>query len=392
MSQAKPLGHIVVLDISQGIAGPYCGGLFAEYGARVIKVEQPEGDWMRGLGHGANNMSAGALTYNRGKACLGIDIKTPEGKAAVLSLAETADVFIQSARPGVMDRLGVGYRDVKARNPRIVYVSVSGYGLTGPYRSRPMTDTIAQAQSGLMSVNRGRDGIPHKIDTTIVDAITGLYAFQAASMAVFGPREGRQAREIDISLLQAAAAIQAPKIVEYGLLGRMPELLNAPAGTYPTKDGWIAITLVRDAGFPPIAQTLGRPELVDDPRFKSFDGRRRHLDALIEIIEAELAKDTTAAWVEKFREAGVLASPIHDYGDWLADENVRAIEAAPLAALPSGEALPFPRTPGAPAFDAVTPQVGEHTRALLAEAGLDAAAIDDLLARGVAVAPNGAGD
>ena len=392
MSQTKPLGHIVVLDISQGIAGPYCGGLFAEYGARVIKVEHPAGDWMRGLGHGANNMSAGALTYNRGKECLGVDIKAPEGKAAVLTLVEKADVFVQSARPGVMDRLGVGFEDVKARNPKIIYVSVSGYGLAGPYRSRPMTDTIAQAQSGLMSVNRGRDGIPHKIDTTIVDALTGLYAFQAASMAVFGPREGRQAREIDISLLQSAAAIQAPKIVEYGILGRMPELLNAPAGTYPTKDGWIAITLVRDSGFPPIAETIGRPELPDDPRFKTFDERRRNLDALIEIIEAELVKDTTAAWVEKFGEAGVLVSPIHDYGDWLADENVQAIEAAPLATLPSGEALPFPRTPGALPLDAVTPQVGEHTHALLAEAGLDEAAIADLLARGIAVGPNGAGD
>lgn len=390
MSQAKPLGHIVVLDISQGIAGPYCGGLFAEYGARVVKVEQPEGDWMRGLGHGANNMSAGALTYNRGKEGLAIDVKAPEGKDVVLALAEKADVFIQSARPGVMDRLGLGYDAVKARNPRIVYVSVSGYGLTGPYSARPKTDTIAQAQSGLMAVNRGRDGIPHKIDTTIVDAITGLYAFQAASMAVFGPREQRQARQLDISLLQSAAAIQAPKIVEYGILGAMPELLNAPAGTYPTKDGWIAVTLVRDGGFPPIVQTLGRPELADDPRFKTFNDRRRNLDALIEIMEAELVKDTTAAWVEKFHDAGVLASPIYDYGDWLGDENVKAIEAAPLAALPSGEALPFPRTPGGPPLDATAPQIGQHTRALLAEAGLDEEAVEALLARGVARETDGA--
>ncbi|MGI9385673.1 MAG: CaiB/BaiF CoA transferase family protein [Methyloligellaceae bacterium] len=391
MSQAKPLEHIVVLDISQGIAGPYCGGLFAEYGARVIKVEQPEGDWMRGLGQGVGNMTAAVLTYNRGKEGLAIDVKAPEGKAAVLALAEKVDVFIQSARPGVMDRLGVGYDAVKARNPRIVYVSVSGYGLTGPYSTRPMTDTIAQAQSGLMSVNRGRDGIPHKIDTTIVDAITGLYAFQAASMAVFGPREERQAREIDISLLQSAAAIQAPKIVEYGILGRMPELLNAPAGTYPTKDGWIAITLVKDAGFPPIVQTLGRPELADDPRFKTFDDRRRNIDALIEIMEAELVKETTAVWVEKLGEAGVLSSAIHDYGDWLADENVRAIGAAPPAALPSGETLPFPRTPGGPPLEATAPQIGQHTRTLLAEAGLDEQAIEGLLARGVARDADGAG-
>ncbi|HET7410359.1 MAG TPA: CoA transferase, partial [Paracoccaceae bacterium] len=162
METGQPLHGRIALDFTQGIAGPYAGRLLAEHGARVIKVEPPEGDWIRSIGSGPGGVSVNFLYYNLGKESVTLDLKTPEGVAAALAIAARADVVLESARPGVMDRLGLGFSAVRARNPRVVYLSVSGFGLTGPRATDPMTDTVAQAWSGMMSINRGMDGAPHK--------------------------------------------------------------------------------------------------------------------------------------------------------------------------------------------------------------------------------------
>jgi CoA:oxalate CoA-transferase len=380
MTRPGPLSAITVLDMSQGIAGPSCGGYFAEHGARVIKIEPPEGDWMRHLGTRIDGMSSQAIAYNRGKESLAIDLRKPEGRDVALKLAERADVAIESARPGVFERLGLGFEALKARNPDIVYISVSGWGQHGPNRERPMVDAVAQAMSGLMSVIRSREGAPVKIDATLIDAITGLYAFQAATMALWGKAKGSGAEHIDISLLQSSAHMQAPNILEYGFVGKPPGLLNPPAGNYRTSDGWILITLVTQAQYESICRAVGRPDLIDDARFTTVKARKENVVALRAIIDAALMSRSTAEWVAAFESEGALASGINSYGDWLEHPHVRATAAAPPHRLSDGRDVPLPHLPGQPPFDAPAPAVGQHTRALLAEAGMGDLSIQGMLA------------
>jgi crotonobetainyl-CoA:carnitine CoA-transferase CaiB-like acyl-CoA transferase len=363
-----PLSGRLALDLTQGIAGPYAGRLLAEHGCRVIKVEPPEGDWIRQIGSGPGGISVNFLYYNLGKESVTLDLKTPAGVAAALAIAERADVVLESARPGVMERLGLGFEAVRARNPRVVYLSVSGFGLIGPRAPDPMTDTVAQAWSGMMSINRGADGVPHKIQTTIVDAITGLYAFQAVGMALMaGGPGGAKARRLDVSLMQSAAAIMGPKVMEFAHHGHTPATPNAPAGSYRTADGWIAVTLVRESHFVAMAAAIGRPELSDDPRFATFAARLDNLDALVVILSEVLAARTTAEWLSVFAEKGVLASPINDFGDWLTEPHVVESGAAPVTAVGPGAEAPTPRTPGRPPFVAPAPAAGADTGRVLSE-------------------------
>lgn len=385
MREAKPLQELIVLDVSQGIAGPSCGGYFAEYGARVLKIEPREGDWIRRLGTPIAGMSSQAIAYNRGKESLALDLKRPEGRAVALKLAALAHVFIENARPGVMDRLGLGFEAVKAVRPDIVYVSVSGWGQRGPGRERPMVDTVGQAMSGLMSVMRSRDGAPVKMNATLVDGMTGLYAFQAATMALWGRKPGDRARHIDISLLQSSAHMQGPNILEYGYAGRAPGLYNPPAGNYRTSDGWLAVTLVNETQFAGICTAIGRPELARDARFDSFQSRKANIAELTQVLDAAIATHCTADWLKLFAEAGALASQINTYGDWLEDVHVSAVAAAPPYVLDTGETVRLPHLPGAPPFDAPVPRIGEHTRDVLALAGFAPDEIESLVRDDVAL-------
>jgi crotonobetainyl-CoA:carnitine CoA-transferase CaiB-like acyl-CoA transferase len=384
MPGAKPLQGLIVLDVSQGIAGPSCGGYFAEHGARVVKIEPLEGDWIRRLGTPIAGMSSQTIAYNRGKESLALNLKRPKGRTVALKLAALAHVFIENARPGVMDRLGLGFEAVKAVSPDVVYLSVSGWGQRGPNRELPMVDTVGQAMSGLMSVMRSRDSSPVKMNATLVDGMTGLYAFQAAIMALWARKPGAGASHIDISLLQSSAHMQGPNILEYGYAGRSPGLYNPPAGNYRTSDGWLAITLVNEAQFAGICTAIGRPELARDARFDSFQTRKTNVEELTQILDAAIAKRTTADWLKRFAAAGALASQINTYGEWLEDAHVNAIGAAPAHTLGSGETVRLPHLPGAPPFDAPVPGIGQHTWDILKLAGLAPGDIDSLVREGVA--------
>jgi crotonobetainyl-CoA:carnitine CoA-transferase CaiB-like acyl-CoA transferase len=363
------MAGLLVLDLSQGIAGPYCGRLLADQGARVLKVEPPQGDWMRALGSGPGGTSTSALYYNLGKESLVLDLKQPDDLDRALALAARADVVIESSRPGTMARLGLGFEAVRARNARVIYLTISGFGLNGPRAADPMTDTVVQAFSGYMSINRGRDGIPHKTDTTIIDAVTGQYAFQAVAMALW-PDAGREARHLDVSLMQSAAAILGPKILEAAWLGQPPQAINPPAGSYRTSDGWIAVTLVREEQFRALARAIGEPDLPSDPRFDSFANRARNLTPLLEIIATRFTGRTTGEWVARLTKAGVLASPINEFTDWLAEPQVIATDAAPQTEVLAATFLAVPHSPGQPAHTRPCPRLGEHTEAILSEFGL----------------------
>ena len=386
MHDLRPLKGLRVLDMSQGIAGPHCGGLFAEYGARVIKVEPPAGDWMRPLGPGYDGCSAGFIYYNRGKESLALDLKAEGAAAIVRDIAATCDVFIENNRPGVSQRLGLGFGEISKRRHNVVYVSVSGLGQTGPDAKKPLSDTVAQAHSGMMMINRGRADVPSKIDTTIVDAITGLYAFQSATMALWGDPTTREARHLDISLAQAAAAIQGPKILEYGIIGGMPVKLNAPAGSYPTADGWMALTLVRESDWHAICRGLDREDLIADDRFKTFPDRDENSAELTVLLDEILRTAPTADWVERLTAQGVLASPINDYGDWLKHPQTEATSAAPQSQVARSGDGPVTRTPGRASQTDFCPRLGEHSRALLTEFGIDDAQARDMIASGSIIA------
>ena len=393
MTQRKPLEGLRVLDMSQGIAGPSCAGHFAEFGADVVKIEPLEGDWMRPLGSRVGGTSPQAVTYNRGKQSLAIDLKTDRGRDVALKLAAGSHVAIESARPGVMQRLGLGFADVKAVRPDIVYVSVSGFGQSGPMREAPLVDALAQAKSGLMSVMRSREGAPVKMDATLIDAITGLYAFQAASMALWGRAPGaeaplNEAQHIDISLMQAAAHIQAPNILEWDYVGKPPGVLNPPAGNYRTKDGFLVLTTVNETHYRGIFSAIGQPEIAADPRFATIAARKANLAELRAIVDAALIQRTTAEWIAAFTKEGALASAISTYGDWLADEHAKAVGAAPPYTFATGETARIPHLPGQPPNTAPVPGIGEHSRQVLAGLGLPAAEIEALIAAGIVKCPS----
>lgn len=385
MSYDRPYQGLSVLDLSQGVAGPYCGTLMALYGADVIKVEPPGGDWSRKLGTDYNGHSVLDVCANRGKRSICLDLKHAEGRDIVQALAAEADVVIEGFRPGVADRLGIGYAAIRARNPRVLYVSVSGYGQQGPYREEPCTDTVMQAFSGLMSVNPGNDGAPHRVGFLIVDMVTGLYAYQALATALHGRAGESEGRHIDVSLMQSAAAIQAAKISEYALAGGEPRVLNAPAGTYRTRDGWIAITLVTEAHWVAICNGLELPHLIEDTRFTDFEKRAEHLQALLGILNERLKTKSTSEWCAQLAEAGALCNAIHDFGDWLGHHHVREIDAAPSIPQPRVGSVPTPLIPGMEPLAVdderqLAPAIGEHGREILRERGFDDEVIDKLIA------------
>ncbi len=387
-SYERPFAGITVVDFSQGMAGPGCGLLLAAHGARVIKVEPPQGDWARHLGtrHGAH--AAMEMAVNRGKSSLALDLKQPPGVEVAGRLLETADVMIASFRPGAGDRLGLGYAAMRARNPRLLYVAISGFGQDGPYAERPATDMVAQAYSGIMAINRGADGRPLKVGFVLVDTAASMFAFQAVATSLYARRD--EGRLIDVNLMQAAARLIAPKIVEGHLEGEQPRPLNAPGGAYRTSDGWIAITMMREEQYRDMCRVLGRPDLAEDPRFDSPEKRADALDVLMPMLNEAVRRRTSAEWLEELAAADVLCSEINGIGDWLGDEHVAAVDAAPLLAQQPVGVVPVPRVPGLPE-EAIanlaegSPGHGEHGGEILRGLGYSEARIAELAAAGVVV-------
>ncbi len=382
-----------VLDLGQGVAAPYCAMLLAMHGAEVVKLEPVAGDWSRGLGARYGDHTAMSAHYNRGKKSLALDLKSPAARDIAAILASRADIVVESFRPGVAARLGLGWPELSARNPRLLYLSVSGFGQEGPYAALPCTDSVAQAFSGLMAVNRGSDGAPHRVGAIIIDTLTGLYAAQALGVALYARERRGRGRRLEVSLTQCAAAILGHKLAEHVLEQGSPQPMNVPTGVYRTRDGWLIVALVREEQYVRLAGALGRPDLADDPRFADFAGRARHAEELCAAVAAIFPTDTTAAWLDRLHAADVLADRVNGFDDWLADPHVAATGGAVTVDQPRMGRFPTPRTPGVPA-DADTalspaPAIGEHGRALLASLGIDAATVGRLHAEGVLFLPEG---
>jgi crotonobetainyl-CoA:carnitine CoA-transferase CaiB-like acyl-CoA transferase len=375
MSYDAPFAGLKVVDLSQGIAGPYSAMLLAQYGADVIKVEPPEGDWARALGKRYGDLTAFAVAANLGKRSIVLDLKTDEGHATVRRLAATADVFMESFRPGVAARLGIGYAEVAAGNPRVVYLSVSGFGQSGPDAERPAVDTVFQAFTGIMSVNRGpADGIPHRVPVIVMDMATALCSFQALATALYARRDEARGRYIESSLLRGGATLQAVSMIQHHLEGGKPQPGLTPSGTFRASDGWINITILRDAEFPVLCEALGVPAVGTDARFATNDLRFANLAALTALLEPAFAGRTTAELSARLRAARLMHQRVNTYLEFLDDPQVKATGAVAWIEQPGIGRVPVPQVPGLPPLQsgtprAVAPSLDQHRKEILAELG-----------------------
>lgn len=386
-----PYKGIRVVDMSQGVAGPYCGMLLAQNGADVIKIEPGgDGDWARILGTAYGDHTAFSVVANLGKRSIVMDLKHQDCQGIVDKLVAEADVFIEGFRPGVTARLGYSYERLKEINPKLIYVSISGFGQTGPMRERPAMDPMLQAFTGFMAENKGADGLPHRTPVIFFDMSTALYAQQAVASTLFAQHVHgvKQGRKIEASLMESAAAVQAVRVMSGYREGPFKTTV-APSGTFKTADGWLQVIIVRDAEMQRLAKALGHPEWLDDPRFKSNESRRENYDAITALVGDVLATNTTAHWQANLSEAKLQNEAVQDYPTFVDHPQTEAVGAiARLTQAGSDVPWAVPNIPGMPKFEsgtplAIAPTKGEHTRAIMAEYGYNETDIDRFLTDGV---------
>ena len=393
MSYDAPFAGLKVVDLSQGIAGPYCAMLLAQHGAEVIKVEGiGEGDWARTLGTRYGSHSAYSIIGNLGKKSIAVDLKSDAGKQVLWRLLEGADVFLEGFRPGAIRRLGFDYDSVAAREPRLLYLSISGFGQSGPLAERPAMDPVLQAYTGLMIENRGEDGIPHRVPVIVVDMSTALYAFQALSAALYARRDEARGRYLDVSLMQAATALQSIRLMACHLEGGTMKPGGAPGGVFQMADGWMSMVAINDRDWRALCAALQMPALADDARFATPAARLANDVALYAIVRPALAAEPWAVWSQRLTEARLMHERLNSYAEFLDQPHVREtglIQWLTQAGL--NRPVPVPALPGMlHQLDgtprATAPVTGQHTADVLAEHGFSAAEIETLLAQGTVAA------
>lgn len=390
MSYDAPFAGLKVVDLSQGIAAPYAAMLLAQYGADVIKVEVLDGgDWVRSTAPEPGGNTALSVMGNLGKRSVGLDLKSPEGAAVLWRLLEGADVFMEGFRPGVIKRLGFGYETMAARHPRILYLSMSGFGQSGPLAERPAMDPVLQAFCGFMAENRDSNGAPRGVASIPVDLITALYAFQALAAALYARRDETHGRHIEASLMEGAAWINTFAMLLRAVEGGSMPPPRPPMGCFRTADGWMLIIVAGRRGWPEFCQAVERPDLGTDPRFQTIKGRQDHGALVVSLVSEIIAGRPTAHWSEVFTRFGVMHAVANESMDVLNDPHVTATGLFSHLAQPGLLAkMPIPRIPGAPPIESGTPRgtaplAGADTEAVLAAHGYAAQDIHELMARGI---------
>jgi crotonobetainyl-CoA:carnitine CoA-transferase CaiB-like acyl-CoA transferase len=390
MAGPLPLDGIKVVDFSQGVAGPHAGLLLALQGADVIKVEPTErGDWSRLLGRNYGDASAFSIYYNRGKRSISVDMKTSEGQALAFKLAAQADVVIEAFRPGVMKRFGLDYDKIKSANPNVVYLAITGFGQTGSNVQQPATDAVVQGYSGMMSLNKGRDGIPQRFPLVAIDIVTGLFGCQAVMAALLRKFRFGEGQYIDCSLLQCATAFQSPRLIEHHFQGGLPEIMYVPLGVFRTKDSFLSISVNRDEHFVAFCKAIEREDLASNPRYIDRAARVAHEPELMELICAAFLERTTEEWSARFTAVDVLHAKIRSYDDVLDDQEL--IDLGYLEWISQDgidKQVPIPNVPGtqsAGAYGALSmsPHIGQHSREILEQSGASDDEIARLLDRGI---------
>jgi CoA:oxalate CoA-transferase len=399
-----PLAGVRVVDLTNVLAGPFCGYQLARMGAEVIKVEHPKGgDLARRLGADGEmarrDMGLSFVAVNAAKQSVALDLKDPRGKAIFLDLVAESDVVLENFRPGVMQRLGLDYGVLAARNPRLVYCAISGFGQTGPWRDRPAYDQIVQGLSGVMSVTGDAQSAPLRAGFPVCDTLGGLTAAFAVSAALVEQRATGKGRSIDVSLLEATLATMGWVVSNYLNAGVDPQPMGnenftaAPSGTFRTGDGLINISANEQRQYEALCDIIGRPELKTDDRFAERQARKRHRAALHGLIEERLAARSAADWEAVLNDAGVPAGRVLGVPEVLAHAQVRErdfIESLP-AARPDGQPLRVTR-PGFRLADelpspSAPPALGADTRAWLRRLGRTEQEVDALARDGVIAMP-----
>lgn len=391
------LAGLRVLDLSRVLAGPYCTMVLADYGADVVKVEEPgSGDGTRGLGPPwVGDQSAYFLTANRNKRSLTVDLKTTAGQQIVQQLALCSDVVVENFKVGDAARLGVDYATLAARNPRLVYCSITGYGQTGPAREQAGYDFVVQAQGGIMSITGPVEGEACKVGVAIADITAGLFAATAILAALHERATSGRGQWIDIALLDAQIAWLANVAQNYLVTGEPPRRYGnahpsiVPYETFATADGHLALAIGTDEQFRKFCQAAGVPALAEEERFRTNQARVEHRSVLVPSLQALLRTRSTAAWLALCAEQKVPAGPINDIPAALADAQVRARGMVQEVEHPSvgriallGPVAKFERTPAT--VRSAPPPLGFHTEEVLAELlGYTASQIARLRAQGV---------
>ena len=315
-SGRKPLEGIRVLDFSRVLAGPYCTALMADLGAEVIKVEPPAGDDYRHIGPFKDGESLLFQSVNRGKKSIVLDLKSEDGTAAARALAEECDVLVENFRPGVMERFGLGAEKLCAACPRLVYVSVSGFGQTGPNRMLPAYDVIIQAMSGLMDMTGAEDGPPMMAGDAFADVAGGMFAAFGAMVALFDRKRSGRGQHVDLALYDSLVSMMPVAACRALMAGETPKrsgskhALSAPFGTYSAADGSFTVAVLNDRMFARFAEAIGGPELAEDPRFLGDSLRRQNEPALAQHIERWAAARSAQNAVAILSEARIPAATL----------------------------------------------------------------------------------
>jgi crotonobetainyl-CoA:carnitine CoA-transferase CaiB-like acyl-CoA transferase len=326
------LSDVVVIDLSRVLAGPLCTMLLGDLGATIIKVEQPgKGDDTRHFGPPyIAGESAYYLGLNRNKHSILIDFGTPEGKERLLKLVSTATVLVENFRPGTLERQGLGYETLRAINPGLIYCSISGYGQTGPYASRPGYDFVAQAESGIMSVTGEIDGDPQRVGSPVGDVSAGMYACMAILAALRVRDHTGKGQYIDIALLEATISLLSNVASNYLISGEeAPRFGNGhpnivPYQAFRTKDGYIVVSCGNDRLYQALCQLLGREDLATDPRFATNPQRVRNRQELVPVLQEEFLLRETGEWLPELRAAGIPCGPINTVGQIFNDPHIQA--------------------------------------------------------------------
>ena len=375
-----PLDGYRILDFSAVISGPFATMILADQGANVIKVEPPEtGDFTRSAGNQSGGLSASFLNNNRNKRSVVLDLKKPESITAVKRIAATCDAFVQNFRPGVVERLGIGFDDIKAVKPDIVYCSISGFGEVGPWSHKPVYDPIIQALSGLCSVQGGSDDRrPRLIRTIVPDKVTALTASQAITAGLLARARSGEGQHIRLSMLDAVIAfLWSSDMGSQTYVDKEVSIQRAASFLdliYETTDGHMAVSTMTDSQWQAFCRASGHPEWIDDERFATTALRDLNIDARLQLIQSAMIAKSTDEWMSTLDEAGVPCAPVLHRKDMIRNEQVLANGIVVEYDHPVAGRLR--QTRNAARFEETTleyqngaPTLGQHTMQILKEVG-----------------------
>jgi len=326
----KPLDGVKVLDFTNVLAGPYCTMMLANMGADVYKVERPAGDDSRAFGPYINEESIYFLSINRGKKSIICDTKTEEGKKVFLDLAEKVDILVENLKPGAMERMGLGYEDLKKINPKLIYLAISGFGHSGPYSSRPAYDMIVQAMGGIMSITGEPGGKPVRVGSSIGDIAAGMFGAFGAVNALYARTETGEGQKVDVAMLDSQLAILENAIVRYSGTGQIPQPLGlrhpsiTPFEAYQTLDSYIIVACGNNNIFRRFCDTVGMKELANDSKYSTNQSRNLHMIELSELIQKKMITRTTSEWMGILLKDDIPCGPINSIDKLFKDEQIRA--------------------------------------------------------------------